>query len=87
MSDYEVSSNREAYDIMLRPKNGQGQAIIMELKRLRPKETVEQALASALQQIENKQYAATLCAAGFVDILKMTITFDGKRVWIKTVDE
>jgi hypothetical protein len=50
MSDYEVSSNREAgfgrYDIMLRPKNGQGQAIIMELKRLRPKETVEQALAS-----------------------------------------
>lgn len=91
MSDYEVSSNREAgfgrYDIMLRPKNGQGQAIIMELKRLRPKETVEQALASALQQIENKQYATTLCAAGFADILKMAITFDGKRVWIKTVDE
>lgn len=91
MSDYEVSSNREAgfgrYDIMLRPKNGQGQAIIMELKRLRPKETVEQALASALQQIENKQYAATLCAAGFADILKMAITFDGKQVWIKTVDE
>lgn len=91
MSDYEVSSNREAgfgrYDIMLRPKNGQGQAIIMELKRLRPKETVEQALASALQQIENKQYAATLCAAGFADILKMAITFDGKRVWIKMVDE
>ena len=91
MSDYEVSSNRGAgfgrYDIMLRPKNGQGQAIIMELKRLRPKETVEQALASALQQIENKQYAATLCAAGFADILKMAITFDGKRVWIKTVDE
>ena len=91
MSDYEVSSNREAgfgrYDIMLRPKNGQGQAIIMELKRLRPKETVEQALASALQQIENKQYAATLCASGFADILKMAITFDGKRVWIKTVDE
>lgn len=91
MSDYEVSSNREAgfgrYDIMLRPKNGQGQAIIMELKRLRPKETVEQALASALQQIENKQYAATLCAAGFADILKMAITFDGKRVWIKTVEK
>lgn len=91
MSDYEVSSNREAgfgrYDIMLRPKNGQGQAIIMELKRLRPKETVEQALASALQQIENKQYAATLRAAGVADILKMAITFDGKRVWIKTVDE
>lgn len=90
MSDYEVSSNREAgfgrYDIMLRPKNGQGQAIIMELKRLRPKETVEQALAAALQQIEDKQYAAALRATGFTDILQMAITFDGKQVWIKTVE-
>lgn len=87
-SDFEISSNREAgfgrYDILLRPKNGQGQAIIMELKRLRPKETVEQALASALKQIEDKQYAATLRDAGFTDILKMAITFDGKQVWIQT---
>ncbi len=86
MSDFEISSNREAgfgrYDILLRPKNGQ--AIIMELKRLRPKETVEQALASALKQIEDKQYAATLRDAGFTDILKMAITFDGKQVWIQT---
>lgn len=90
MSDFEVSSNREAgfgrYDIMLRPKNGKGQAIVMELKRLRPKETVEKALASALQQIEDKQYAATLHAAGFNDILKMAITFDGKQAWIKMVE-
>lgn len=90
MSDYEVSSNREAgfgrYDIMLRPKNGQGQAIIMGLKRLRPKETVEKALASALQQIEDKQYASTLHAAGFYNILKMAITFDGKQAWIKMVE-
>ena len=88
MSDFEISSNREAgfgrYNILLRPKNGQGQAIIMELKRLRPKETVEQALASALKQIEDKQYAATLRDAGFTDILKMAITFDGKQVWIQT---
>ena len=88
MSDFEISSNREAgfgrYDILLRPKNGPGQAIIMELKRLRPKETVEQALASALKQIEDKQYAATLRDAGFTDILKMAITFDGKQVWIQT---
>ena len=88
MSDFEISSNREAgfgrYDILLRPKIGQGQAIIMELKRLRPKETVEQALASALKQIEDKQYAATLRDAGFTDILKMAITFDGKQVWIQT---
>lgn len=90
MSDYDVSSNREAgferYDIMLRPKNGKGQAIVMELKRLRLKETVEKALASALQQIEDKQYAASLHAAGFNDILKMAITFEGKQAWIKMVE-
>lgn len=60
MSDYEVTSNRESgfsrYDILLRPKGGKGQAIMMELKRLRPKETVEKALSSALQQIEDKHY-------------------------------
>ena len=87
MSDYEVSSNRESgfgrYDILLRPKGGKGQAVIMELKRLRPSETVEKALSSALQQIEDKQYDAILRQNGFTDILKMAITFDGKRVWIK----
>lgn len=87
MSDYEVSSNRESgfgrYDILLRPKGGKGQAVIMELKRLRPTETVEKALSSALQQIEDKRYDAILRQDGFTDILKMAITFDGKRVWIK----
>lgn len=88
MSDYETSSNREAgfgrYDILLRPKGGKGQAVIMELKRLRKNETVEKALSSALQQIEDKQYDAILRKDGFTDILKMAITFDGKQVWVKT---
>lgn len=88
MSDYEVSSNRESgfgrYDILLRPKGGKGQAVIMELKRLRLNETVEKALDSALQQIEEKRYDTILQQDGFTDILKMAITFDGKRVWVKT---
>ena len=90
MSDYDVTSNRESgfgrYDILLRPKDGKGQAVIMELKRLRPKETVEKALSSALQQIEDKQYDTLLREDGFTDILKMAITFDGKQVWIKTAE-
>ncbi len=90
MSDYDVTSNRESgfgrYDILLRPKDGKGQAVIMELKRLRPKETVEKALSSALQQIEDKQYDTILREDGFTDILKMAITFDGKQVWIKTAE-
>lgn len=51
------------------------------------KKSVDDVLYSALQQIEDKQHAATLHAAGVIDILKMAIPFDGKRVWIKTVDE
>lgn len=90
MSDYDVTSNRESgfgrYDILLRPKDGKGQAVIMELKRLRPKETVEKALSSALQQIEDKQYDTILRKDDFTDILKMAITFDGKQVWVKTAE-
>ena len=88
---YEVSSNRESglgrYDILMRPRNIQKRGIIMELKLYDPMfdKSVDDVLASALQQIEEKQYAATLHAAGVTDILKMAITFDGKRVWIKTL--
>ncbi|MEG0455364.1 MAG: PD-(D/E)XK nuclease domain-containing protein, partial [Bacteroides sp.] len=88
---YEVSSNREAgmgrYDILMRPKDLSRQGFIMELKRLRKSETVEMALASALQQIEDKHYEATLRAAGVTDILKMAITFDGKQVWVKSPEQ
>lgn len=90
---YEVSSNRELglgrYDILMRPRNIQKRGVIMELKLYDPMfdKSVDDVLDSALQQIEDKQYEATLRAAGVADILKMAITFDGKRVWIKTVDE
>ena len=86
---YEVSSNRESglgrYDILLRPRDLNLQGVIMELKLYDPvyDESVESVLDSALQQIEDKQYTATLRAAGVTDILKMAITFDGIRVWVK----
>lgn len=91
-SNYEVSSNREAgfgrYDILLRPRDIHRQGIIMELKVCNPltNETADQALASALAQIEKKQYATILQAAGIDNILKIAITFDGKRVWVKNVN-
>lgn len=90
---YEVSSNRESglgrYDILMRPRNIQKRGVIMELKLYDPMfdKSVDDVLDSALQQIEGKQYEATLRAAGVADILKMAITFDGKRVWIKTVEK
>lgn len=88
LSGYEVTSNRESglgrYDILLRPKDLKNPGYIMELKvcELDYGDTVEETLASALAQIEKKQYAATLQQAGVKEIVKMAITFDGKRVWI-----
>lgn len=87
---YEVSSNRESglgrYDILLRPHDILKQGIIMELKVYNQQfdDTVESVLASALKQIEDKQYESVLRAASVTSILKMAITFDGKRVWVKT---
>lgn len=87
---YEVSSNREAgfgrYDIQLRPKDLSKRGFIMELKVCDPLfgDTVDSVLQSAMQQIENKKYEAELRNAGVTDILKMAVTFDGKRVWVKT---
>lgn len=91
---YEVSSNRESgmgrYDILMRPRDIRKRGVIMELKLYDPifdTASVDEVLDSALRQIEEKQYAATLHAAGVKDILKMAITFDGKRVWVKKVEE
>lgn len=86
---YEVSSNRESglgrYDILMRPRDIRKQGIIMELKVCESDfgDTPESVLLSALKQIEDKGYEAILRAAGVTDILKMAITFDGKRVWVK----
>lgn len=88
LSGYEVTSNRESglgrYDILLRPKDLKNPGYIMELKvcELDYGDTVEETLTSALAQIEKKQYAATLQQAGVKEIVKIAITFDGKRVWI-----
>lgn len=88
LSGYEVTSNRESglgrYDILLRPKDLKNPSYIMELKVYYPQmsKTVEETLASALAQIEKKQYAAILQQAEVKEIVKMAITFDGKRVWI-----
>lgn len=88
LSDYEVTSNRESglgrYDILLRPKDLKKPGYILELKvcDLDYGDTVEETLTSALAQIEKKQYAVVLQQAGVKEIVKMAITFDGKRVWI-----
>ena len=88
---YTVRSNRESgygrYDVMIKPLDKQEKAFIFEFKVLNrdDDETVlEDTVANALRQIEQKEYAAELAAEGFAPekIRKYGFAFCGKKVLI-----
>ena len=87
---YVITSNRESgfgrYDIMLEPKNTSDDAIIIEFKVFNEKRdmTIEDTVATALQQIEEKQYETQLLAKGIQKerIRKHGFAFQGKVVCI-----
>jgi hypothetical protein len=89
---YEVYSEKESgygrFDVSVIPKDKSKQAIIMELKSIDTfnNETKEQTLEAALQQIEDRRYETILRQQGCTNIMKMAVTFDGKRVWAKTTE-
>ncbi|MCI5500779.1 MAG: ATP-binding protein [Lachnospiraceae bacterium] len=87
---YDITSNRESgfgrYDVMLEPKNKEDDAIIIEFKVFNSKKekSLEDTVKSALDQIEEKDYAAGLIAKGFKEenIRKYGFAFEGKKVLI-----
>jgi hypothetical protein len=85
---YRIKSNAESglgrYDICLIPKDKSKTGIIMELKKKLKKYTVEKVLNDALKQIEEKKYETELLSFGIKNILKIAVTFDGKKCWLKT---
>lgn len=87
---YMLTSNRESgfgrYDIMLEPKDRKDNAYIIEFKVRKPKKepTLEDTVASALAQIEEKKYDTLLIEKGVLTekIYKYGFAFEGKTVLI-----
>lgn len=88
---YKVRSNRESgfgrYDVMLEPYDKTKKAFIFEFKVLDPDEdevTLEDTLASAHRQMNEKQYEAELITQGFnpQQIRKYGFAFQGKECLI-----
>ena len=83
---YYVNSNRESgfgrYDIMLEPKDKNGNSFIMEFKVMENMEekTIEDTIENAKKQIEEKRYEEKLKERGFTNITKMVYAFNGKEV-------
>ena len=88
--EYIITSNRESglgrYDVMIEPMDSKKDAFILEFKVHDPDEenTLEDTLASAHAQIEEKQYEAALAARGICaeHIHKYGFAFEGKKVLI-----
>ena len=87
---YVLTSNRESgfgrYDIMLEPKNKEDNAYIIEFKvhKTGKGKTLEDTVASALQQIADKKYDTMLLQKGIPQekIYKYGFAFEGKTVLI-----
>ena len=83
---YYVNSNRESgigrYDIMLEPKDKNGNSFIMEFKvyKEEKEKTIEETIENAKKQIEEKGYEQNLRERGFSNITKMVYAFKGKEV-------
>ena len=88
---YYVKSNRESgfgrYDIMLEPKDKNGNSFVMEFKVLEDEEekTIEDTIENAKKQIEERKYAEDLEERGYTNITKMVFAFKGKEVKMKVI--
>lgn len=87
---YILTSNKESgfgrYDVMLEPRGGDLDAIILEFKVFNPRResNLEETVGAALKQIEQRQYSASLVEKGIPErrIRQYGFAFKGKTVLI-----
>ncbi|MBK8257649.1 MAG: PD-(D/E)XK nuclease domain-containing protein [Polyangiaceae bacterium] len=88
---YQIRSNREAglgrADVLMLPKTKGRPAVVMEFKVPFGKETPEQAMQKALNQIGERKYAAELEGAAVSAVHEYAMVFDGKQVWVRRGDD
>ncbi len=90
---YIITSNRESgfgrYDVIMEPKNGTDNAVIMEFKvrDWGEEKSLADTAEAALKQIEEQRYQADLESRGFPGdrIRKYGFAFEGKEVLIKSI--
>ena len=88
---YYVKSNRESgygrYDIMLEPKDKNGNSFIMEFKVYKEdkEKDIEDTIENAKKQIEERKYEEDLQEKGYTNITKMVFAFKGKEVKMKII--
>jgi hypothetical protein len=88
--EYEVRSNRESGkgrpDVIIRPKKPGKPGAVLELKVAKAgKKTLEQALAEGVAQIQERDYARELRAAGASPVYAFAVAFDGKEARVVAV--
>jgi hypothetical protein len=82
---YEVRSNRESgygrYDLAIIPNDPQKLVILMEFKAAE-ENNLQQAAEQALQQIDDKKYAAEFSTRHPNKVVKIGISFCGKKLCV-----
>lgn len=87
---YEVKSNRESgygrYDVLLIPLDPKDLGIVLEFKKIGPfdSSTLEEGIASAFKQIEEKHYDQELRDRNIHRVLYVALSFKGKQVLIRS---